>query len=597
MQDICASIDTEVTNTLRKIDVDIPILSKLPTIETIIKKLITFRTNEITELKKAQELCNAILSYSKNLGFHKSAISVLNGIKLSITRVQTNLDICNKMLASLTEDDLSKKIVSVMDEQCLNNIIAITRNNKTLSDNITDFINNNSSDREALSIANECSLKSSLIAIAFSKTYQSSKQFDISIKEIIITLTQNQIKHQVISCNVDANLSNTENEVITASNNSSYKSSDDRTPIERLMDKRVYKWQWFIGFISLPAVVIFLYSLLFCKSMYFSESEFSIVSSSTEKTFSVSPQSLLTGSSGGNNLYVATAFIKSIDMFKAIDMELNLKEHYSHGDFFSSLSDSATLQEIKEYWNNVVNVNLETESDLLKLSVRSYSPEFSLKIQQSILKQLDLLINRMNETAHNDSIKLAMKEVQQAEEEVKNTAYELKQFRDSNTFIDPEAEISGISNIIGSLEKQLAETRTLLDQKRTYFKEDSIEIKTLKAKIQALTNQIAETRDRIGNERNDRKILSSALSQFEQLNLKHEFAKKKLESAINSLEVARQEALTKTRYLVMIDSPSMPDESLWPQPIKATFITFLLTLFGAGTVSLLVSAIREHLGV
>ena len=102
---------------------------------------------------------------------------------------------------------------------------------------------------------------------------------------------------------------------------------------------------------------------------------------------------------------------------------------------------------------------------------------------------------------------------------------------------------------------------------------------------------------RIGNERNDRKILSSALSQFEQLNLKHEFAKKKLESAINSLEVARQEALTKTRYLVMIDSPSMPDESLWPQPIKVAFITFLLTLFGAGTVSLLVSAIREHLGV
>ena len=203
----------------------------------------------------------------------------------------------------------------------------------------------------------------------------------------------------------------------------------------------------------------------------------------------------------------------------------------------------------------------------------------------------------MNETAHNDSIQLAMKEVQQAEEEVKNTAYELKQFRDSNTFIDPEAEISGISNIIGSLEKQLAETRTLLDQKRTYFKEDSIEIKTLKAKIQALTNQIAETRDRIGNERNDRKILSSALSQYEQLNLKHEFAKKKLESAINSLEVARQEALTKTRYLVMIDSPSMPDESLWPQPIKAAFITFLLTLFGAGAVSLLVSAIREHLGV
>ena len=577
-------------------NISISVLERLPEIKNTITELIEIRTNEIAELTNAQQFCEDIMNFSVNFEFYKAAVAVHSGIKVSIKSAEENLAICSKAKECLTEEVLSQNIVSAMNNPCFNHVINISKSNRNLANEISVYIQNHNFHQEALSVANECSIKSSSVAIAFSKAENLTKLFNEKIRELVVILTQNQLKHQVISCNVDANLSNTENEVITASNNSSYKSSDDRTSIERLMDKRVYKWQWFIGLISLPAVIIFMYSLLFCKSMYFSESEFSIVSSSTEKVFSVSPQSLLTGSSG-NNLYIATAFIKSIDMFKAIDMELNLKEHYSHGDFFSSLSESATLQEIKEYWNNVVNVNLETESDLLKLSVRSYSPEFSLKIQQSILKQLDLLINRMNETAHNDSIQLAMKEVQQAEEEVKNTAYELKQFRDSNTFIDPEAEISGISNIIGSLEKQLAETRTLLDQKRTYFKEDSIEIKTLKAKIQALTNQIAETRDRIGNERNDRKILSSALSQFEQLNLKHEFAKKKLESAINSLEVARQEALTKTRYLVMIDSPSMPDESLWPQPIKAAFITFLLTLFGAGTVSLLVSAIREHLGV
>ena len=577
-------------------NISISVLERLPEIKNTITELIEIRTNEIAELTNAQQFCEDIMNFSVNFEFYKAAVAVHSGIKVSIKSAKENLAICSKAKESLTEDVLSQNIVSAMNNQCFNHVVTISKSNRNLANEISVYIQNHNFHQEALSVANECSIKSSSVAIAFSKAENLTKLFNEKIRELVVILTQNQLKHQVISCNVDANVANTENEVITASNSSSCKSSDVRTPTERFMDKRDYKRQWLIGLISLPAVIIFMYSLLFCKSMYFSESEFSIVSSSTEKVFSVSPQSLLTGSSG-NNLYVATAFIKSIDMFKAIDMELNLKEHYSHGDFFSSLSDSATLQEIKEYWNNVVNVNLETESDLLKLSVRSYSPEFSLKIQQSILKQLDLLINRMNETAHNDSIQLAMKEVQQAEEEVKNTAYELKQFRDSNTFIDPEAEISGISNIIGSLEKQLAETRTLLDQKRTYFKEDSIEIKTLKAKIQALTNQIAETRDRIGNERNDRKILSSALSQFEQLNLKHEFAKKKLESAINSLEVARQEALTKTRYLVMIDSPSMPDESLWPQPIKAAFITFLLTLFGAGTVSLLVSAIREHLGV
>ena len=312
-------------------NISISVLERLPEIKNTITELIEIRTNEIAELTNAQQFCEDIMNFSVNFEFYKAAVAVHSGIKVSIKSAKENLAICSKAKESLTEDVLSQNIVSAMNNQCFNHVVTISKSNRNLANEISVYIQNHNFHQEALSVADECSIKSSSVAIAFSKAENLTKQFNEKIRELVVILTQNQLKHQVISCNVDANVANTENEVITASNSSSCKSSDVRTPTERFMDKRDYKRQWLIGLISLPAVIIFMYSLLFCKSMYFSESEFSIVSSSTEKVFSVSPQSLLTGSSG-NNLYVATAFIKSIDMFKAIDMELNLKEHYSHGE-------------------------------------------------------------------------------------------------------------------------------------------------------------------------------------------------------------------------------------------------------------------------
>ena len=330
--------------------------------------------------------------------------------------------------------------------------------------------------------------------------------------------------------------------------------------------------------------------------MYISESKFVINSNSAEKALSISPQTLLNGG-GNNDIYVAIAYIKSMNLFNTIDQKLDLKTHFKSGDIVSSLSTNATNKEIEEYWKNIINVDIDSESELLKLAVRSYSPQFSLNIQKNILSELDSLINRMNEKAHKDAINLAEKEVQSSENEVEKTALELKNFRDNNTFISPEAEVTNFTNIIGNLEKQLSETKTELEQKLTYFKEDSLEIKTLKSKIDALNKQLNEVRTRIASNSTNKTILSNSLNEYENLSLKHEFAKKKLESAMTSLEAARQISLTKTRYIVMVESPTLPDESLWPTPFKSAFITLLLTIFSVGIISLIISAIREHMGV
>lgn len=580
------------------------ILSQLPELHSVLQELIELRTKELEELKISKDNCQKIVDYSRNLDFENFATNVLAGINFSITKAQENLNQCSEALFIENQEALSNCLVSLLKNPCLGHTINISERLRNFSNQLSVFINNNNQRKDSLSLANECATVASSIAINFNNAKDYCTHYDEKIKFLIESLTKQQLELQIdksIDNNIDSK--NESNESNVSDKENQYQSSYDYDLCNNQKDNNPFikkfksiKRKLTLGVFLLPTLLVLGYSLFFYDSMYISNSEFVINSNSTENTLSLTPQTLLNGGIN-NDIYIAVAYIKSLNMFNAIDQKLNLKKHFQSGDFISSLSSSATVKDIEEYWSNVVNVHIDLESELLRLSVRSYSPEFSLSIQKNILKELESLINRMNEKAHKDAISLAEKEVSSSEQEVEKTSLALKTFRDINTFISPEAEVSNFTNIIGSLEQQLSETKTELEQKLTYFKKDSLEIKTLKSKIDALNNQLNEVRTRIASNSTNKQILSNTINEYERLSLKHEFAKKKLESAMTSLEAARQISLTKARYLVMVESPTLPDESLWPTPFKSAFFTLILTILSGGIISLIISAIREHLGV
>lgn len=580
------------------------ILSQLPELHSVLQELIELRTKELEELKTSKDNCQKLVDYSRNLDFENFATNVLAGINFSITKAQKNLNQCSETLFIENQETLSNCLISLLQNHCLEHTINISGKLRNFSNQLSVFINNSNQRKDSLSLANECATVASSIAINFNNAKDYCTHYDEKIKFLIESLTKQQLELQIdksIDNNIDSK--NESNESNVSDKENQYQSSYDYDLCNNQKDNNPFikkfksiKRKLTLGVFLLPTLLVLGYSLIFYDSMYISNSEFVINSNSTESTLSLTPQTLLNGGIN-NDIYIAVAYIKSLNMFNAIDQKLNLKKHFQSGDIISSLSSNATVKDIEEYWSNVVNVHIDLESELLRLSVRSYSPEFSLSIQKNILNELESLINRMNEKAHKDAISLAEKEVSSSEQEVEKTSLALKTFRDINTFISPEAEVSNFTNIIGSLEQQLSETKTELEQKLTYFKKDSLEIKTLKSKIDALNNQLNEVRTRIASNSTNKQILSNTINEYERLSLKHEFAKKKLESAMTSLEAARQISLTKARYLVMVESPTLPDESLWPTPFKSAFFTLILTILSGGIISLIISAIREHLGV
>ncbi len=362
--------------------------------------------------------------------------------------------------------------------------------------------------------------------------------------------------------------------------------------------KQHLKTALFVSCTILPTLVVMLYTLFFYDNMYITETKFVIKSNSVDAVPSLlSAQSLLSGGTS-TDMYIASAYLTSVDLFYKLNKEFNLIEHFSSHDIISSLPKHPTLKETSEYWAKLVSVDTDSESGLIRVRFRAYTPEMSLNVTKGMLVELDKLINQMNEKAHLDSISLATNEVNKAQRLVEESAEKIRAFRNEHTILDPTSEASNVMTLVSKLEAQLVAVQTEIDEKKNYLRGDSLEFKKFLNKSEILQRQINDTRARIAGKNNDNENqLSDTFGQYEKLIMQNEFAKKMLESAMTSLETSRQVSLTKSRYLVTLQQPNLPDESLWPNPFLASLLTFLGTVFGFGIISLIISAIREHAGI
>ena len=117
--------------------------------------------------------------------------------------------------------------------------------------------------------------------------------------------------------------------------------------------------------------------------------------------------------------------------------------------------------------------------------------------------------------------------------------------------------------------------------------------------IGALTSQAAQLRKTIDEE--NQKIVGGGVNSlankspvYERLLLDKSFADGQLQSAMASLEGARNDAARKQLYLERLVQPNLPDVALEPRRLRSVLTVFVIGLLFWGVVSLLVAGVREH---
>jgi capsular polysaccharide transport system permease protein len=184
--------------------------------------------------------------------------------------------------------------------------------------------------------------------------------------------------------------------------------------------------------VVIPTTFAILYYGLFASNVYVTEATF-VLHSVTQSAPASGIGSFLKSSGisslgkADENLAAVAEFITSRDAMREIDDKVNLRKEWSRWwidplQRFAPLSLGKRYENLYPYYKKHVTTDMEKDSNMCTLTVRGYTAEQSLQINEFLLQAAEQLVNRLNERARQNMIGYATKEVELAQKMVKDAS-------------------------------------------------------------------------------------------------------------------------------------------------------------------------------
>jgi capsular polysaccharide transport system permease protein len=352
----------------------------------------------------------------------------------------------------------------------------------------------------------------------------------------------------------------------------------------------------FLLTVVVPTVLATLYFGLIASDVYVSESRF--VVRSPDKQMGSGLGALLKGagfSRAQDDSYTVHDYVLSRDALKEINDKLGVGKAFasSQVDLFSrfgGLDFDVSFEALHRYYQKKVEMLQDSASSISTLTVRAYTAQDAVGINQKLLELSEALVNRMNERGRQDLIRSAALEVSNAEAKAKAAGLALSAYRTAKGVVDPERQATAQLQQVAKLQDELIATKTQLAQLKAFTPQNP-QIPSMQLRAKTLQGEMdIET----GKVTGDGRSLSNKAADYQRLALEREFADKQLGSAMASLELARNEAQRKQVYIERIVQPSLPDLAMEPRRLRSILATFVLGLVAWGILSMLLAGVREH---
>ena len=352
----------------------------------------------------------------------------------------------------------------------------------------------------------------------------------------------------------------------------------------------------FLLTVVVPTVLATIYFGLIASDVYVSESRF--VVRSPDKQMGSGLGALLKGagfSRAQDDSYTVHDYVLSRDALKEINDKLGVGKAFASGhvDLFSrfgGLDFDVSFEALHRYYQKKVEMLQDSVSSISTLTVRAYTAQDAVGINQKLLELSEALVNRMNERGRQDLIRSAALEVSNAETKAKAAGLALSAYRTAKGVVDPERQATAQLQQVAKLQDELIATKTQLAQLKAFTPQNP-QIPAMQLRAKTLQGEMdIETGKVTGGERS----LSNKAADYQRLALEREFADKQLGSALASLEQARNEAQRKQVYIERIVQPSLPDLAMEPRRLRSILATFVLGLVAWGILSMLLAGVREH---
>ena len=358
---------------------------------------------------------------------------------------------------------------------------------------------------------------------------------------------------------------------------------------------------WFL-LLLLPFVLFAFYQLVWAAPRY--ESRAQLIIQQPDGMATMDPSlALLSGlgvsGSSTADTEIAKAYIHSEDMLNYLQTHSDLKQHYHNGgDIFSRLSSDPSIEDLLEYYISYTNVEIDENSGVIKILVQGFTPEFANTLTQTIVNRTEWYINSIGHQLADAQLKFIKLEHTRVEQRLRDAQKRILTFQQTNNLLDPEAEGAALQQITYGLESEIASKSAQLKGLRSAMTDRAPQVVMLGAELSALKIQLELERERLSQQQGQSSAnsnglkketaVSEVLAQFADLKIELELAVQGYTSSEISLDKARIEAYRQLKYLVVVESATLPQDNQYPKTLYniLLFAVLQLMLFGIGKIIL-----------
>ena len=352
-------------------------------------------------------------------------------------------------------------------------------------------------------------------------------------------------------------------------------------------------------FVLLPILFFIFYQVIWASSRY--ESQAKLIVKEPDGMATLDPaMAIMSGfgvSSGSLDTELVKAFIYSNDMLAFLEDTLEITSHYSNPeyDMFSRLDNEASRESILKYYLNRVSVELDEKSQVISIFVQAFDPEFALLMSKTIVDRAEWYINEIGHHLAKKQLEFVMLEHQLVEARLQKSKTEMLAFQRRHNLLDPQAEGMALQQITYQLEAQVATKRTELNALRNSMSENAPQVIQARSQLDSMLQQLENERSRLTSDKAEDNALpegernlnvSQIMAKFSDYRINMELALQAYTSSQVSLEKSRIEAYRQLKYLVIIESPTTPQEAKYPEVLYniSLFLAITLMLFGIGRI-------------
>lgn len=361
---------------------------------------------------------------------------------------------------------------------------------------------------------------------------------------------------------------------------------------ERRVEKAKQSLRRLFLYIGLPLLAIMFMSWLLTSRFYSADATFIVQSEASQNNFS---GAAFFGS--GNEMsegFQVREFILSKEMMERMEKELGFLTYFSQPDIALFSRYNAPLginSDPYRYYLSKVSVSADIQQGMLRLNVKARDAQKAEFFAQQILKFAEQHVNTVSARMQQERILWLENDVKAAQENLSAVRLDLLKIQHIQKDIEPQETVTAIYQLIAGFETQLAEAKAEYDQLMANGLDQNPVIPRLVAKMKVLKKLIGEQRNRLSTKLGSQGS-SESLSLFQDLRLQGEIAKTRWESALQTLQQGKLQALRERRYLLVISQPMVvSDTSRYDDGAK--WLMFFVLLAVAYLVISLLIAIRR----